>query len=131
MTNSTFASPSISVESRNNELERLYPGFRPVTSDNKCPHCGKDHWCYFVGNLSVCKREFEPASGWYKTNKTDRDGTPFYAPLEPKQRLKQARPKQKLEFIHHSNLNSIEVKQNISGIYLAAKQKLIFYINSV
>ena len=99
MTNSTLASPSISVESRNNELERLYPGFRPVTSDNKCPHCGKADWCYFVGNLSVCKREFEPASGWQKTSKQDKEGTFFYAPTQPKKKF---RPKQKREHVYQS-----------------------------
>ena len=56
----------------------------PVTKNNPCPHCGKPNWCYSVGDLSVCKRNHEPAPGWYKTNGADDDGTPYYAPIKEK-----------------------------------------------
>ena len=54
--------------------------FQPVTKQNPCPHCGKPDWCYFVGNLSVCKRNAEPASTWKKTSKQDKEGNYYYAP---------------------------------------------------
>ena len=56
----------------------------PVTENNPCPHCGKPNWCYSIGDLSVCKRNHEPAPGWYKTNGADDDGTPYYAPIKEK-----------------------------------------------
>ena len=57
-----------------------------------CPHCGnenKSKWCYGLntddGNLlTVCKRNHEPAPGWYKTNGADDEGTPYYAPIKEK-----------------------------------------------
>ena len=51
-----------------------------VSEANPCPHCGKPDWCYFLGELSVCKREEPPAEGWFKTKRQDDDGTFFYAP---------------------------------------------------
>ncbi|MBD2168635.1 hypothetical protein H6G04_30100 [Calothrix membranacea FACHB-236] len=51
-----------------------------ATKSNPCPHCGKPDWCYSIGELTVCKRQAEPARGWTKTSKTDREGEPFYAP---------------------------------------------------
>ncbi|NET10500.1 MAG: hypothetical protein F6K16_38540, partial [Symploca sp. SIO2B6] len=53
----------------------------PVTAEQPCPHCGKTDWCYSIGELSVCKRKAPPADGWKRTSKTDREGTPFYAPV--------------------------------------------------
>lgn len=63
-----------------------------VSKDNPCPHCGKPDWCYFLGELSVCNRNHEPAQGWYKTTKTDSKGKFYYAPEQPKK--KKVRPKQ-------------------------------------
>ena len=53
-----------------------------VTKNNPCPHCGKPDWCYSIGDLSVCKRNHEPAPGWYKTNGVDSEGHPYYAPIK-------------------------------------------------
>jgi len=55
---------------------------KEVTKQNPCPHCGKPDWCYSIGNLSVCNRDNPPADGWYQTNKTDRDGHFYYAPIQ-------------------------------------------------
>ncbi|MFN9559798.1 MAG: DUF3987 domain-containing protein, partial [Dolichospermum sp.] len=54
----------------------------PVTKNNPCPHCGKPDWCYSIGDLSVCKRDYEPAPGWYRTDKADSEGHPYYAPIK-------------------------------------------------
>jgi hypothetical protein len=48
-----------------------------------CPHCGKTDWCYFLENLSVCQRDQPPSHGWKTTKKHDRDGKPYYAPIDP------------------------------------------------
>lgn len=63
----------------------------PVTKDSPCPHCGKPDWCYSIGELSVCNRDNEPATGWEATNKKDADGHTFYARPQEK---KPVRPKQ-------------------------------------
>ncbi|MEA5498193.1 VapE domain-containing protein, partial [Limnoraphis robusta Tam1] len=54
-----------------------------VTKDNPCPHCGKPDWCYSLGELTVCKRGIDPATGWIKTSKTDKEGDYFYALERP------------------------------------------------
>ncbi len=64
-------------------------GIQEVTKDNPCPHCGKPDWCYFLGDLSVCKRGVDPAQGWEKTGKADSDNTPYYAPIKPRKELRQ------------------------------------------
>jgi 5S rRNA maturation endonuclease (ribonuclease M5) len=64
----------------------------PVTKSNPCPHCGKPDWCYSIGELTACKRpQYPPAAGWEITSKTDKDGTPFYAPIREKKAI---RPRQ-------------------------------------
>jgi CRISPR-associated protein Cmr3 len=64
----------------------------PVTKSNPCPHCGKPDWCYSIGELTACKRpQYPPAAGWEVTSKTDKDGTPFYAPIREKKAI---RPRQ-------------------------------------
>ena len=63
-----------------------------VTKENPCEHCGKPDWCYRLESLSVCNRDSEPATGWYRTSKTDRDGHYYYAPITEK---KSIRPQQK------------------------------------
>lgn len=63
---------------------------KEANKTNPCPHCGKPDWCYSLDNLSVCKRDAEPAQGWYKTTKCDSEGTYYYAVEQPK---KKARPK--------------------------------------
>ena len=57
-----------------------------VTPHNPCPHCGKPDWCYFLGNLTVCKRDAEPASGWKMTSKQDEEGSYYYAPEDKSQK---------------------------------------------
>lgn len=64
-----------------------------VTKNNPCPHCGKPDWCYSLGNLSVCKRDVEPAPGWKVTAKQDKEGSYYYAPIELDK--KATRPKQR------------------------------------
>jgi CRISPR-associated protein Cmr3 len=64
----------------------------PVTKSNPCLHCGKPDWCYSIGELTACKRpQYPPAAGWEVTSKTDKDGTPFYAPIREKKAI---RPRQ-------------------------------------
>ena len=64
-----------------------------VSKANPCPHCGKSEWCYAIGELSVCSRDNEPATGWEATSKTDKEGHVFYARHQEKKpaRLKQTR----------------------------------------
>lgn len=80
---------------------RKYPDgtapLKEVKATHPCLHCGGDHWCYSVGELSVCKKAAPPATGWQTTGKTDRDGTPYYA---PKQLEKTTRLKNCQEFIY-------------------------------
>lgn len=65
-----------------------------VTEQNPCPHCGKPDWCYSLGVLSVCKRDYsEAAPGWRLTSKRDADGGRFFAPIEKQH--KAIKPKQK------------------------------------
>ena len=65
-----------------------------VTEQNPCPHCGKPDWCYSLGVLSVCKRDYsEAAPGWRLTSKRDSQGGRFFAPIEKQQ--KAIKPKQK------------------------------------
>ena len=54
-----------------------------IDRNNPCPHCGKPDWCYMYraedGNLlSVCNRDAEPAPGWEKSTKLDKQGKPIY-----------------------------------------------------
>jgi len=63
----------------------------PVSKTNPCPHCGKPDWCYSIGELSVCNRDNEPATGWEATSQKDADGHTFYARPQEK---KPVRPKQ-------------------------------------
>ena len=85
-----------------------------VSADQPCLHCGKPDWCYRVGELSACKRGSEPATGWEKTSKADKDGTPYYAPTVPK---KAARPKAKKEFFYYDRdgCNLIKVTRSDDG----------------
>ncbi len=65
-----------------------------VTAQTPCPHCGKPDWCYFLGVLSVCNRDYsEAAPGWRLTSKRDSQGGRFFAPIEQQQ--KAIRPAQK------------------------------------
>ncbi|BAY66916.1 hypothetical protein NIES22_70600 (plasmid) [Calothrix brevissima NIES-22] len=59
-------------------------GLIHVSKLNPCIHCGKPDWCYSLGELSVCKRDAEPAKGWTRTSKQDRDGSYYYAPVQEK-----------------------------------------------
>ncbi|MEG4626331.1 DUF3987 domain-containing protein [Microcoleus sp. w1-18aA5] len=60
----------------------------PVTKANPCPHCGKPDWCYSIGELSVCKREQPPATGWEATSKADKDGHVYYARPQEKKAIR-------------------------------------------
>ena len=71
----------------------------PVNKDNPCPHCGKPDWCYSVGDLSVCKRNHEPAPGWYKTDGADSEGHAYYAPVKEKWE-KQPRPAKVTHYLY-------------------------------
>jgi putative DNA primase/helicase len=66
-------------------------GFGTVNASNPCRHCGKSDWCYRIGDFDVCKRQSPAALGWEATSKTDKEGTPYYAPIREK---KAPRPKQ-------------------------------------
>lgn len=68
-----------------------------VSKTEPCIHCGKPDWCYRIGEITACKRGVEPATGWEKTSKADKDGTPYYAAIAPK---KAVRPKAKKEFFY-------------------------------
>jgi predicted P-loop ATPase len=70
-----------------------------VTKENPCPHCGKSDWCYRIAELTVCNRDAEPALGWQRTSKTDRNGKPYYAPATQE---KQVHPQGKTEYVYHS-----------------------------
>jgi hypothetical protein len=72
----------------NSPQERL----TEASQANPCPHCGKPDWCYSIGELTACKRpHYPPAAGWEVTSKTDKEGTPFYAPIREKKRFAPAR----------------------------------------
>jgi hypothetical protein len=67
-------------------------GLLGVSEASPCLHCGKPDWCYSIGELTACKRpQYPPAAGWEVTSKTDKDGTPFYAPIREKKAI---RPRQ-------------------------------------
>src|SRR5919199_1792316 len=63
-------------------------GLIRVSKEAPCLHCGKPDWCYLIGNLSVCNRDQQPATGWETTSKTDEDGHYFYAPVQEKKPLR-------------------------------------------
>jgi Protein of unknown function (DUF3987) len=81
----------------NNGQSSSTSGFISVNKTNPCPHCGKPDWCYFVGAYSVCNREQPPATGWYATDKTDKDGKPYYALIEEKKAI---RPKATRQWLY-------------------------------
>ncbi len=64
-----------------------------VNQENPCIHCQKPDWCYRLETLSVCNRDAEPATGWYRTSKTDQNGQYYYAPINEKKtpRIQQKR----------------------------------------
>lgn len=66
-------------------------GLIHASKANPCPHCGKPDWCYSLGDLSVCKRDQPPATGWEATSKADAEGTLYYAPIQEKKAI---RPRQ-------------------------------------
>ena len=67
------------------EYQYLHGDFQKVSKSLPCEHCGKPDWCYRLGELSVCCRNAEPAPGWYRTTKTDKDNKFFYAREQKKQ----------------------------------------------
>jgi hypothetical protein len=81
----------------NNGQSSSTSGFISATKSNPCPHCGKPDWCYFVGAYSVCNHGRPPATGWYATDKTDKDGKPYYALIEEKKAI---RPKATRQWLY-------------------------------
>ncbi len=68
----------------------LHGEIREVSAYAPCPHCGKPDWCYSLGDeISVCKRGKEPASGWKKLPKSDRENSPYYI-KEQKKEIREA-----------------------------------------
>lgn len=60
-----------------------------VSKSNPCPHCGGIKWCYRLSdNISVCKHEVNPATGWYKTGQRDKEDSFYYATEESKEAWK-------------------------------------------
>jgi len=59
-----------------------------ASKTSPCPHCGKQDWCYFIGELSVCNRQQPPATGWEATSKADKDGKTYYAPIQQKKAIR-------------------------------------------
>ncbi|MGI2909228.1 DUF3987 domain-containing protein [Tolypothrix sp. VBCCA 56010] len=77
-----------------------------ASKTNSCVHCGKTDWCYLIGDLSVCKRKAEPAKGWTKTSRRDKDGDFYYAPFQEKR----VRPKAKKDYFYPSRDGSALIK---------------------
>ena len=96
-TQTTKANYSVPFSASNTPQSRTHNGLERVSKANPCLHCGKDDWCYRIGELSVCKRENPPAPGWEQTNKSDKEGTPYYAPVTEKKAI---RPKQERTFYY-------------------------------
>lgn len=63
----------------NNQNRSEVKSITEVTKNEPCNHCGKPDWCYRIGELEVCKRGVEPADGWEKTTKADKEGAIYYA----------------------------------------------------
>jgi CRISPR-associated protein Cmr3 len=76
-----------------------------ASKNNPCPHCGKTDWCYSIGDLSVCKREHEPAPGWEKTSKCDGEGSFFYAPIKEPW-VKPLRPAKTTHYLYPDRLGN-------------------------
>ena len=89
---------------------RSTQSFKTVSASNPCRHCGKSDWCYRIGNLDVCKRQSPAASGWEATRKTDKDGTPYYAPIREK---KAPRPKQTRHWEYLASDENGELTQKV------------------
>lgn len=67
-----------------------------ASKSNPCPHCGKPDWCYSIWELTVCKRGNDPATGWVKTSKQDKEGHFYYAPTQSKS----VRPKSRKDYFY-------------------------------
>ena len=102
---------------------------QPATKDNPCPHCkhfaetgNKDDWCYSIGSLSVCKRQAEPAPGWYRTTKCDAQGTPYYAPVIEKKATRREQIRY-WEYQARDNSKLVRVKRTDTLVGKAIKQQ--------
>lgn len=85
-----------------------------VSESNKCPHCNKPDWCYRLGDdLSVCNRSAEPASGWYKTQATDKNNKPYYARENKKKTRKPSR--QTWEYLDRDGNRFVQVVRVTPG----------------
>jgi CRISPR-associated protein Cmr3 len=76
-----------------------------ASKNNPCPHCGKHDWCYSIGDLSVCKRDHEPAPGWEKTSKCDGEGSFYYAPIKEPW-VKPPRPAKTTHYLYPDRLGT-------------------------
>ena len=83
---------------------------KQVTKTNPCPHCGKTDWCYSIGDLSVCNRDYPPAEGWYETSKCDREGHVYYALVDtkPQKQMRQSQTRT-WEYYDHSGNKLVRV----------------------
>jgi Protein of unknown function (DUF3987) len=77
-----------------------------ASKSNPCPHCGKPDWCYSVWELTVCKRGNDPAPGWTKTSKQDKEGHFYYAPVQQKP----VRPKSRKDYFYSDHNGNRNVK---------------------
>ena len=74
---------------------KIEGNLQEVNKTHPCPHCGKSDWCYRLGELSVCKRNAEPALDWKLTSKADQEGHFYYAPISSERPRKPLRAAQK------------------------------------
>ena len=81
-----------------------------VSKANPCPHCGKPDWCYAIGELSVCSRDSQPATGWEATSKTDKEGHVFYARPQEKKPVRPAQTRY-WEYPTRDGFSSIRVRR--------------------
>ena len=81
---------SYNSNSNNGQTSSTRGNLVKVSKSNPCPHCGKPDWCYSIGELSVCNRDNEPATGWEATSKKDADGHTFYARPQEKKPVRSA-----------------------------------------
>ncbi len=85
-----------------------------VTPESLCIHCGKPDWCYRLGELTVCKRDAEPANGWEATSKRDADGSRYYAPAQQKKLIRPAQ-KRSWDYPARTGVPLIQVRREDYG----------------
>ncbi len=97
------------------KFETLQAGIlRPVSKDSSCIHCGKPDWCYEIGDLTVCNRDAEPAPGWEKTTKSDKDGHLYLASIRQKKSIRPAQ-KRSWDYPTRDGLPLVQVRREDYG----------------